>query len=338
MKRLRFPGRAPRAIAARLVLPGLLAVAVAGCGARRDANVVLVAGHVEATDVQVATKVGGRVALLEAQEGDRVASGARIALIDTVDLALAWRAARAERDLADANLRLRLAGSRREDVAEAAAAVAKAESDFATAEKDLARFQGLQDAGSGTERSLDDARNRRESAAAALEAGRQRLRRLRAGFRVEEVDAARAQAAAAAARVAQLDQQLADAVIVSPIAGTITARPVERGELLGPGAVVAVVTDLEHAWLTAWVPEPDLGRLRLGQEADVFTDGGERRTGRLTFVASQAEFTPKNVQTRDERVKLVYKVKISLDNGDGLFKPGMPAEARLHTAAARGAA
>lgn len=334
MKRLRIIEPRPRAMIAWLSLPVLLAVA--GCGARRDANLIVAAGHVEATEVRVATKVGGTVAALEAQEGDRVAAGACIARIDTVDLALTRRAARAERDLADANLRLRLAGSRREDVAEAAAAVVKAESDFATAEKDLIRFQGLQDAGSGTERSLDDARNRRESATAALEVARQRLRRLRAGFRVEEIDAARAQAAAAAARVAQLDQQIIDAVIVSPVAGTLTARPVEQGELLGPGAVVAVVTDLDHAWLTAWVPEPDLGRLQLGQEADVVTDGGERRTGRVTFLAAQAEFTPRNVQTRDERVKLVYKVKITLDNGDGLFKPGMPAEARLHTAAARG--
>ena len=324
-----------RALAAWLALPVLLAAV--GCGARRDAGLIVAAGHVEATEVQVATKIAGTVAAVEAQEGDRVARGACIARIDTVDLALARRAARAERDLADANLRLRLAGSRREDVAEAAAAVAKAESDFATADKDLARFQGLQDAGSGTERSLDDARNRRESAAAALEVARQRLGRLRAGFRVEEIDASRAQAAAAAARLAQLDQQVGDAVIVSPVAGTVTARPVEEGELLGPGAVVAVVTDLEHAWLTAWVPEPDLGRLRLGQAADVVTDGGERRAGRITFLASQAEFTPKNVQTRDERVKLVYKVKISLENGDGLFKPGMPAEARLRAADARGA-
>jgi len=334
MKRLPFDIRRARAAAAWLALPLLLAAA--GCGGRRDANLVVAAGHVEATEVQVATKVSGTVVELAVEEGDRVAAGARIARIDTVDLALARRAARAERDLADANLRLRLAGSRREDVAEAVAAVAKAESDFATADKDLTRFQGLEEAGSGTERSLDDARNRREAAAAGLESARQRLKRLRAGFRVEEIDAARAQAAAAAARVAQLDQQLADAVVVSPVAGMVTARPVERGELLGPGAVVAVVTDLEHAWLTAWVPEPDLGRLRLGQEAEVVTDGGERRAGRVTFLASQAEFTPKNVQTRDERVKLVYKVKISLENGDGLFKPGMPAEARVRAAAARG--
>jgi len=99
-----------------------------------------------------------------------------------------------------------------------------------------------------------------------------------------------------------------------------------------------VITDLADAWLTVYVGEPDLGRIRIGQEADVVTDDGQSRKGRITFVAAQAEFTPKNVQTRDERVKLVYKVKVGLDNQDGLFKPGMPAEARFHVAAPAGKA
>ncbi len=93
-----------------------------------------------------------------------------------------------------------------------------------------------------------------------------------------------------------------------------------------------MITDLDDAWLTVYVGEPDLGRIRLGQEAEVVTDDGQTRKGKVTFIASKAEFTPKNVQTRDERVKLVYKVKIGLENKDGLFKPGMPAEARLRAA------
>jgi HlyD family secretion protein len=97
--------------------------------------------------------------------------------------------------------------------------------------------------------------------------------------------------------------------------------------------VHAVVTDLATPWLTVYVDEPDLDRLRLGQEAEVTTDGGETRRGRISYIASAAEFTPRNVQTRDERVKLVFKVKIALPNEDGLFKPGMPAEARLATSA-----
>ncbi len=115
----------------------------------------------------------------------------------------------------------------------------------------------------------------------------------------------------------------------------MTEKLAEAGELLSRGGGIVVVTDLASAWLNVYVPEPDLARLRLGQEARVTTDDGQTRGGRVSFVASRAEFTPKNVQTRDERVKLVYKVKIALDNADGLFKPGMPARGAAAAAAPR---
>ena len=107
----------------------------------------------------------------------------------------------------------------------------------------------------------------------------------------------------------------------------VTRKLVEPGELAARGAGLAVVTSLRTAWLTAYVMGPDLARIRIGQTVEVMTDDGQVRPGRLTFVASEAEFTPKNVQTRDERVTLVYRVKVALENDDGLFKPGMPAEA-----------
>jgi HlyD family secretion protein len=112
----------------------------------------------------------------------------------------------------------------------------------------------------------------------------------------------------------------------------VTERLVEKGELVTRGTGLMVVTEIARPWLTIYLPEPDLGRVRLGQEAEVTTGGGEKRTGRLDFISPQAEFTPKNVQTPEERAKLVYRVKIGLENADGLFKPGMPASARLRPA------
>ena len=312
----------------------LLLTVVVACRGNDDPNRILASGHVEATEVVVSTKAAGTVERLAVDEGDVVAAGQELARIDTTDTALALEAARAERALADADLRLRLAGSREEEVKEAEAQVARAEADLDGAQRDLVRMEGLLAAGSGTTKSRDDARTRRDVATASLDAARARLRRLRAGSRAEEVDAARARLAAADARVAQLEQQLADAVITSPVAGVVTEKLAEQGELAARGTGLVVVTDLASAWLNAYVAETDLARIRLGQEADVVTDDGQVRRGRLSFVASRAEFTPKNVQTRDERVKLVYRIKIALDNADGLFKPGMPAEARL--AAQRG--
>jgi HlyD family secretion protein len=308
---------------------GLAAAPSLACRSGPEPAAILAAGHVEATEVRLSAKVGGRLASLAVREGDAVAAGQEVARIDTTDFELALAQARAERDQAAAELRLRRAGARPEDIAELAAQVTGLRAEVEGAERDLQRMQGLLDKGSGTTKSRDDARTRRDALAARAAALEQALLRARAGFRAEEIDAARARHAALLARIAQLEQQVSDATVTSPRPGTVTEKVAEAGELVAPGAVLLVVTDLADAWLTAYVAEPDLGRLRLGQPAEVRTDGGERRTGTLSFVAARAEFTPRNVQTRDERVKLVYKIKVSLPNGDGLFKPGMPAEASL---------
>jgi HlyD family secretion protein len=314
-------------------VPVALAMAAAllggGCRESQDAGLIVASGHVEATEVLVSSKAAGVIESRAVDEGQAVDAGQELARIDTTDTRLALAAARAERAQAEAELRLRLAGSRAFDVREARAQVARAEADLAGAQKDLDRMQGLLAAGSGTTKARDDAGTRRDLAKSALDAARERLGRLEAGFRREEKDAARARLDAAEARVAQLEQQLRDAVIVSPVKGVVTEKLAEQGELAARGTGIVVVTDLANAWLNAYVAETDLGRLRLGQEAEVVTDDGQVRKGRVSFVASRAEFTPKNVQTRDERVKLVYRIKLALENGDGLFKPGMPATARL---------
>ena len=312
--------------AAAVALAGLCS---AGCSGHHNGTTILASGHVEATEVRVSTKVAGTVVALHFEEGDAVKAGQLLAEIDTTDTRLALGAARGERDQAGAQLRLMLAGARREDVADAEAQVQRAEADLAAAQKDLDRMEGLLATGSGTTKGRDDARARRDMAAAALTSASERFKKLRAGNRPEEIDAARARLAEAEARVGQLDQTLKAASIVSPVAGVVTEKVAERGELAARGTVIAVVTDLATPWLTVYVAEPDVPRIRVGQEVEVVTDAGDKRTGRLGYVSSQAEFTPKNVQTRDERVKLVYRLKVELPNADGLFKPGMPAEARF---------
>lgn len=175
------------------------------------------------------------------------------------------------------------------------------EADLAGATRDFRRMQELFQAGSGTAKSRDDAQTRMNIAGARL--------------------------AGAKARIAQIEQQIADTTIKSPVTGVLTEKLVEEGEIVSAGTALAVATDLARPWLTVFLPEPDLPRVRLGDEAEARTDAGSSRRGKVTFIATTAEFTPKNVQTRDERVKLVYKVKIGLENSDGLFKPGMPADA-----------
>jgi len=311
-------------------LPSLLVLAAtlaAGCSAKVPDAHIVAAGHVEATDVHISAKVGGRLLEAPLKEGDAVKAGEMISRQSTTDAEILLRQATAERGQAAAELRLRLAGARAEDIAEMEAQIRATEADLAGAQLDLDRMQGLLDRGSGTEKARDDARTRRAILEARLAAQKQSLERLHAGARPEEIESARARVAALDARIAQFQQQIDDALLASPVDGILTSRVAEPGEQLQMGSPICVITKLSEAWLTVYVTDTDLARIRIGQEATVTTDGGQTRQGRLTYIASKAEFTPKNVQTRDERVKLVYRVKVGLDNADGFFKPGMPAEA-----------
>jgi HlyD family secretion protein len=319
----------------RLFLGALLVMSALGACDRRGASPeILVSGYVEAIEVRISTKVAGHVDELLFEEGDTVAAGQLLARLDTVDTVLAREAARAERDQAEADLRVLLAGSRPEDVAAARQEVRHAEAEVAGAERDHERIEALVSSGLEAQEALDDAVVDRDTAASVLAAAGERLRKLEAGTRPEEIDASRARVATAEARIAQLEQRLADAAVASPVAGVVSEKLAEQGELVGAGSALAMVTRLDEPWLNVFVAEPDVARIRIGQKAEVTTDDGQSRQGKVIFISSQAEFTPKNVQTRDERVKLVYRVKVGLENPDGLFKPGMPAEARLEPAVA----
>ena len=314
------------------------------CQERPPADRVRVSGQVEATDVQVSSQVAGRLLDRKVAEGDKVQKGAVVAVLDTADTQLAITRARAEQAQAEAQLRLLLAGSRPEDirvaesqVAPAQAEVAAAEADFAAAELDVQRFQQLLAANSGSRKQLDDAEARRNVTRERVVAARERVRvaqegvaRVKAGARHEEIDAARARVDVTAAQIATLEKAVADATVLAPIDGIVTTTVADTGELLQPRAPIAVITDLDHAWANVYVDEPIVPRLRVGDAATLFTDaGGPGVKGTISFISERAEFTPRNVQTADDRSKLVYRVKVSVDNSDGLFKAGMPVEAEI---------
>jgi len=322
-------------------------VAAAACN-RGAANAGRrVSGYVEATDVRVASEVGGRLLEVKVAEGDRVGADAVVARIDTADTDLAVRRAEAERDQAAAQLALLRAGSRPEDVRQASAQVQSAQADIRGAQAeleaaaaDLDRFEGLLCANAGSVKQRDDAATRREVAAARVRGAQDRAQaaaetvaKLRAGARPQEVDAARARVSSADAQIASLRKNAADAVVKAPVSGVVTAKLLDQGEMAAPRAAVAVITDLDHAWANLYVDERLVPRLKIGQPATLITDAGQRLTGTITFISPKAEFTPRNVQTADERSKLVYRVKVTADNKDGVLKPGMPIEAELQPVA-----
>jgi HlyD family secretion protein len=326
-----------------LALFAIVATAAA-CTEPPPSDTLRVSGHVEATETRLAPDAGGRILTLNVEEGARIEPGHIVVTLDRRDVELAIVRARAERAQADANLRLLQAGARAEDIrqAESQAAAARAElsaarAELDSAEQDLRRFETLLETNSGSRKQRDDAATRRDVTADRVTAAESRVRaaeeaiaRLRAGARREEIDAARARVAAVDAQIATLDKSLADTTFASPVGGIVTEKLAEPGEIIAPRAPVAVVVDLDHAWADVFVPEPAVPRLRLEQSAQVFTDaGGAPLPGTVTYISPKAEFTPRNVQTADERSKLVYRVRISVDNRAGILKLGMPIEAEL---------
>jgi membrane fusion protein YbhG len=331
-------------------VPVALAAALltSACAAKAPADHVRASGNVEATEVQVSPKVGGQMLELKIDEGDRVAQGQVIAVLDTTDAGLALQRAKADRDQASAQLALLEAGSREEDIRQAQAQVSSAEADaagarddLASAETDLKRFETLLKTNSGTEKQRDDAATRKKIAQARLQAAEDHVRAAREGLvhiqkgpRPQEISAARARVAAAQAQIATLEQSITDASVIAPLSGIVSQKFADAGEILAPRTPIVSIVDLDHAWADIYIDEPLVPRIRLGQSATVFNDaGGPGLKGTVTFISPKAEFTPKNVQTAEERSKLVYRIKVTVDNSKGILKQGMPVEADVPLAA-----
>lgn len=320
----------------------LVAATAAACGDTADVGPPRSSGYVEATDIRVASEVAGRVLTVAVREGERVTAGQVLVTLSTTDADLQVSRLNAERAQADAQLRLLLAGSRKEDVDQAVAQTSAARADLQSAQAELeaaevefARFARLVEQRAGATKAKDDAEARRRAAAARVTAMTERVTaaqsavaRLKAGARPQEVDAARARLAAVDAALATVRSDITDATITAASDGIVASRLVEPGELVAPRTPLLVLMDLDRAWASAYVEETLIGTLRLNQDAQVLTDSGQTVPGRITFIAPRAEFTPRNVQTADERARLVYRVTVSVDNRDGILKPGMPVEVR----------
>jgi HlyD family secretion protein len=301
------------------------------CHHSEDNKAIVASGTVEAVEVDVAAKTSGQIEKIFVEEGARVQAGDVLAVIDSASLAIQLRQAEAAVELAESQLELLLKGARVEDIRQVEEAAKQAEATLNLAAEDLERSQSLYAKESTTLKMLQDAQTRFQVAQAQHAAAQQALQKVRKLSRPEEVKAAQARLAQAEAGRDLLKKTIADATIISPTAGIVTHKAREPGEFVGPGITLLTIADLENVRLNIYVTEVDLGRIRLGQRADVRIDSHPDRifSGTVSFVSPEAEFTPKNVQTQEERVKLVYRVKIQIPNSEGILKPGMPADASV---------
>lgn len=283
---------------------------------RRNGGQDRFSGTIEADDARVASRLGGRVVEWLAREGDEVTNGQPLVRLDAPE----WTAQRAA---AAARLAELETGPRPETIAAARAAweALQADADYARREsrrsEELARSKTISD----TER--DNARARAQSLEQQVVAAEQRYRELAAGTRVEQLEQARAQ-------LAEIDAQLAELVVRAPGACVLETQHAKPGDTAGPRAPLATVVFRHAPWVRVYVPEPRLGRVAVGQEATVKVDAFPRVafTGVVVQINRQAEFTPRNVQTVEERVKQVFGVKIQLPE-DPRLRPGMAADVEL---------
>lgn len=294
-------------------------------------------GTVEATDAQLGFQVPGRLLALLPREGDRVAAGDELARLDGAEVEARRVQATAQVEVAKAQLAEIEAGPRREEVAQAKAALAGAEQRVADAERDADRARTLLAGKAISQEALDKAEVAASLARTQREQALEALRLVEKGARAERRAAGRAAVGQADAAVGAADALLGQLRLTAPFAGVVTVRHREVGEVVPAGSPVLTLMNPDDRWVRIYVPENQLGKVALGQAASISSDTFPGRTyrGRVAFVAAEAEFTPKNVQTTAERVRLVYAVKVRIeDDPRQELKPGLPADVELQPAPA----
>lgn len=292
---------------------------------------IKISGNIETTEVDVGFKIPGRIARLSFQEGDWVEKGKEIARLDDEDLRQRLELARATMRSSQARLGKLLAGSRPEEIREAEAGLRQAQFDFENKEIQYERMKSLFERRVIPKEILDNSETGFKIAKAALARAEEGYRLVKEGPRKEDIEDGRAQVEQARASVKLAETQLGYAVLHAPISGMVLVKSGEVGEVVNPGTSVVTIADIDHVWLKAYIPMTELERVKWGQEVVVTTGvlTSKEHKGRISFISSQAEFTPKQIQTEKERVTLVYRIKVDLQNKEHELKPGMPADGRI---------
>jgi HlyD family secretion protein len=298
-------------------------------------NQLTLSGNIEAHESLIGFKVQGRIVDLPVEEGQQIEQGALLARLEDADFKQKVRIDQAGVAVRESNLDLTLAGTRQQEVKASQQTVIDAQADVAQKQADNERAQQLfaKDEISAQDRDL--AATALKRAQAVLKAAAERFNESKEGSRKEDIAIARAnlEQAKASLGLSRIDESYT--TLYAPSAGVITVREAELGEVVSPGSPVVTLADIDHIWLRAYIAETDLGRIHWGQDAVITTDTypGKQYHGRISFISPDAEFTPKSVQTFKERVTLVYRIKIDIDNPNHELKPGMPADAHIELAA-----
>jgi len=298
---------------------------------RSAANEMKLSGNIEAHESLVSFKVMGRIVDLPVDEGMAVKTGDLLARLDNADYRQQVAVDEATQHVRSRQLVLGLAGSRWQEIEAAKQTVVDSKADLDQKQKDLARYEALFEKDEISGQTRDQAATNVTRAQAAYDRAQQILNELVEGTRKEELDVDRSNLRQAQENLDMSQIRLSYTVLRAPFNGIVLVRQAELGEVVSPGTPIVTLADLDHIWLRVYLPETDLGKIHWGQAVNVRSDtyAGKTYQGRISVIASDAEFTPKSVQTERERVTLVYRIKIDVENPNHELKPGMPADAYI---------
>ncbi|MFN3480911.1 MAG: HlyD family secretion protein [Thermodesulfovibrionales bacterium] len=314
-----------------VVLIGVAVFLISRFGGKQEQGVLTVSGNVEVTEVNIGFKTSGRVVELLVEEGQKVKKGDRLAILDSAELESQVAQHRAYLNEAIARLQELKAGSRPQEIEQAEANVRYAEAELIKAKKDFERAEYLYRNGAISAQQMDTAKKVYDTAQSQHKKALEALSLVKEGPRKEEIRAAENRVKQAEAALKASEERLKDTIIYAPVSGVILRKNVEQGETVASGIPIYTIGDLENPWIKVYVKEDKLGLVKLGQKAEITTDSypGKKYEGIVAYISSEAEFTPKNVQTQEERVKLVFGVKVGVKNINDELKPGMPADVRM---------
>ena len=318
-----------------LIMLGALAVIAGGylyvrTAANQAADSTLrISGNIEAHESVVSFKVQGRIMELPVQEGQYVKQGDLLARLDDDDYRQQVSVDEATVGMRKAELELSVAGSRVQEIQVAKQTLIDARADLELKRAEFRRRQELLAEQGVSEEDIDRAASQLKRAQATYERAKQTHDQVVEGTRKEEIAVRRANLESAREALQMSRLKLNYTVLSAPVSGVVLVRQAELGEVVSAGTPVVTIADVDHLWMRGYLNETDLGRVKWGQSATIHTDTFSDKTyqGRVSFISSQAEFTPKSVETHKERVTLVYRIKIDLDNPNHELKPGMPADA-----------
>jgi HlyD family secretion protein len=296
---------------------------------RSSANELKLSGNIEAHESLVSFKVTGRIIDLPVDEGMAMKAGDLLARLDSADYRQQVATDEATKRVRNRQLMLGLAGSRWQDVEAAKQTVIDSKADLDQKKKDYARYEALYEKDEIPAQTRDQAATNVTRAQATYDRAQEILNELVEGTRKEELDVDRSNVRQAQENLDMSQIRLSYTVLRAPFDGIVLVRQAELGEVVSPGTPIVTLADLDHIWLRVYLPETDLGKIHWGQAVNVRTDTypGKTYRGHVSVIASDAEFTPKSVQTEKERVTLVYRIKIDVENPNHELKPGMPADA-----------